>query len=182
MEKPFSLLCLLFLASVTGPALAQSPAKASSEGMVEGRVHSKTAHSVVIDAAGHSMSLGLDAQTQFTGPRLRTARDLKSGHQIRVTWKLAHGHRLATRVEELQLPDAGPTPKGTSVPDQGLTPPVPSPLPGSKPPTGQTPGAPGPARGGSELPNPRSTPPDIPPSGTPPDVPAPGTPPVQRLH
>jgi hypothetical protein len=179
METRFPLLCLLSLLSVTA-ALAEPPAKQPSEGMVEGRVHGKTAHSVVIDTAGQSMSLGLDAQTQFTGPHLRTAHDLKSGRQVRVTWKLTHGHRLATRVEELQLPDAGPAPRGTSVPDQGLTPPVPSPLPGSKPPTGQTPGAPGPARGGSELPNPRSAPPDIPPSGTTSDVPSPGTPPVQR--
>ncbi len=179
METRFPLLCFLTLLSV-GAAAAHSAAGAASEGMVEGRVHRSTANSLVLDAAGQSVSLGLDAHTQFVGPRLRTARDLKSGRQVRVTWKRAHGQRLATRVEELQLPDAGPAPRGTSVPDEGLTPPIPPPQPSTKPATGQTPGAPGPARSGSELPKPRSGPPEIPPAGTTPEVPPTGTPPSQR--
>jgi Domain of unknown function (DUF5666) len=173
MATRFPLLCFLFLLPTT---TALAAAGSASEGMVEGRVHRMTASSLTLDAAGQSVSLGLDAHTQYVGPRLRTARDLKSGRQVRVTWKRAHGQRLATRVEELQLPDAGPAPQGTSVPDEGLTPPVPSPRPSPKQPAGQ----PGPARGGSELPNPGSSPPDIPPSGATPDVPPTGTPPVQR--
>jgi len=180
MATRFPLLCFLPLLLVTATAVAA--AGSASEGMVEGRVRRTTASSLTLDAAGQSVSLGLDAHTQFVGPRLRTARDLESGRQVRVNWKRTHGQRLATRVEELQVPDAGPASRGTSVPDEGLTPPVPSPRPGSKPATGQTPGAPGPARGGSELPNPRSSPPEIPPSGTTPDLPPTGTPPVQRPH
>jgi hypothetical protein len=178
MATRFPLLCCLSLSLLSATALAA--AGSASEGMVEGRVHRMTGSSLTLDAAGQSVSLGLDAHTQFVGPRLRTARDLKSGRQVRVTWKRAHGKRLATRVEELQLPDAGPAPRGTSVPDEGLTPPVPSPRPSPRPATGQTPGPPGPARGGSELPNPGSSPPESPPSGTTPDVPPTGTPPVQR--
>jgi hypothetical protein len=116
MDGRFLFWLLLFL-TVAFPGQARATSPAATEGMVEGRVRGTKAHTLVIDAAGQPVTLGLDASTEFVGPRLRTARDLKSGRLVRVHWKRLHGQRLATRIEELQPADAGPAPKGTSVPD-----------------------------------------------------------------